>query len=375
VSSVSMMGSRGPRRRTILLMVLVLIRAHLAVRNRFYIRLPALPPVQQSAWAALYASRDDPSMMTCTGFNTASFHSLHNLLFPVPPNHSGHPPSLDSHAKLGLILHYLNSSMMQKTLCQIFAVTEAIVSRDLNYMLNLLCEKLPTIPDAQIIWPNTNMMKSMSDAISSYHQNNYHIFGFVDGVSFPIGDDSNPLMQNAYYNRWKGLCTVSNLIVYGADGCIIWTRFNCPGSWHDAHLGIPLFRKLLKCPAPYCLVADSAFPAHGPMRGKIRVPAKANTVLDRAQTLYSNQITSLRQACEWGMRGIEGGFSRLKTTLPIDHVKRGLIIKACLHLFNLRTRWTAVNQIRTVYDPRWITNNLYNSDNRRIAKYYRIIQG
>ena len=141
-----------PRRRRMhrtVLCLLLALEARSSIRNRFYVRKIALPPTNQSAWSYLYHSRDDLSMMTCTGFDYASFNRLHDLLFPPVP-HADHPSTLNTHAKLGLILHYLNSSMMQKTLCQIFSATESIISRDLNYMLKFLGEKLPTIRDAQV---------------------------------------------------------------------------------------------------------------------------------------------------------------------------------------------------------------------------------
>lgn len=334
----------------------------------------ALPPVSQSAWWYLYGSGDNSSMMTCTGFDYVSFNRLHGLLFPTQIARPGHPSILNTHARLGLVLHYLNSSMMQKTLCQIFSATEAIISRDLNRMLTLLCEKLPTIEDAKVRWPRIDEMERLSAAVNEYHNNSYHVFGFVDGVSFSIEDDSDSEMQNAYYNGWKARSTVSNIFAYGSDGCCIWARINCPGSWHDSHVAQPLIAMMAACPAPYCLVADSAFPSRGLLDEKIRTPAKSNQCLTRQQELYSNKITSLRQACEWGMRALEGGFGRLKTTLTVDKDIRFAIIFSCVHLFNIRTRWTAVNQIRTVYDPRWGQCSVYKSNNTSIARFYRIIE-
>ena len=217
-------------------------------------------------------------------------------------------------------------------------------------------------------------MRHYSQLIRDHHDNSYDVFGFVDGVSFTIGDDSDPILQNGYWNGWKARCTVSNIFAYSSDGCCMWARINCPGSWHDARVAEPLLSKMTSCPAPYSLVADSAFPSKGIYDQKIRTPAKANQRLNREQVLYSNELTTLRQACEWGMRALEGGFGRLKTILPIDPHIRGDIIANCIYLFNLRTRWTAVNQIKTVYDPRWKTSSLYSSNNKRIARYYRIIE-
>jgi len=216
-------------------------------------------------------------------------------------------------------------------------------------------------------------MQQFSQLISYHHDNQFNVFGFVDGVSFAIEEDSDPVQQNAYYNGWKGGCVISNIFVYSADGCCIWARVNCPGSWHDAHVAREFTHLMTSVPDPYCVVADTGFPSHGRVKNKIRTPAKSNQHLSRDQIIYSNQITSMRQACEWGMRAIEGGFERLKTTLPVNKEKRLKILVSVVHLYNIRTRWTGVNQVRTVYDPRWKPCTAYTSNNRNIARYYRII--
>ena len=58
---------------------------------------------------------------------------------------------------------------------------------------------------------------------------------------------------------------------------------------------------------------------------------------------------SLRQAAEWGMRGLEGTFGRLKTRLSSNHLKRKLIILSCLYLHNFRVHNMGINQVNAVF--------------------------
>ena len=67
----------------------------------------------------------------------------------------------------------------------------------------------------------------------------------------------------------------------------------------------------------------------------------------------SNIHTSLRQASEWGMRGLQGTFPRLKRRLPSDNTKRRLVLEAIVFVHNLRTGIVGKNQIKTVFDPEY----------------------
>jgi hypothetical protein len=72
----------------------------------------------------------------------------------------------------------------------------------------------------------------------------------------------------------------------------------------------------------------------------------------------SNVHMSLRQASEWGMRGIQGTFPRCKKHLPSDHALCHLVIKVIVLVHNFRTDYIGYSQIKTVFDPEyvWIKN-------------------
>ena len=67
----------------------------------------------------------------------------------------------------------------------------------------------------------------------------------------------------------------------------------------------------------------------------------------------SNVYTSLRQASEWGMRGLQGTFPRLKKCLLSDKYKRRLVIECIIFVHNFLTSVIGQNQIATVFDPEY----------------------
>jgi len=137
--------------------------------------------------------------------------------------------------------------------------------------------------------------------------------------------------------------------------------------------------------SPFAIVADSAFPHTKAMRNVIFTPLKKNELrrlatarkagrLTEAQfrekLAQSQQVTSCRQAAEWGMRSLQGTFSRLKTRLTHDARKRGRLIECCLRLFNLRVRRVGLVQTRTVYEQYWSDAVIANARFDRVHDWY-----
>ena len=76
--------------------------------------------------------------------------------------------------------------------------------------------------------------------------------------------------------------------------------------------------------------------------------------------LIERAMPSECQSAEWGVRAIKGPFKRLSVPLPADILVRHRIIVCCVHLYNFRTRFVGLIQIRTVYKdegttaPPWV---------------------
>lgn len=157
--------------------------------------------------------------------------------------------------------------------------------------------------------------------------------------------------------RWL---TTSDILY--TTGEIIACVMNSPGSWHDSRVARAVYSKLEHhTPEGYYLVTDTAFP-RGTTRVQehIKAPIKSGTRLPRDSRerdeflRFNNQLTSYRQTAEWGNRGLQGSFGRLRMPLPIGSVSaRGDMLEICFRLYNLRAREVGLNQIREVYMPIW----------------------
>jgi hypothetical protein len=145
-------------------------------------------------------------------------------------------------------------------------------------------------------------------------------------------------------------------------GTIVAANLNAPGSWHDSHVAQPIYEKLrTKTPAGFYLVADTAFPrGTNQIQGRIRAPLKEGQRLCgtaeeiEGRMAFDRQLLAYRQTAEWGNRGLQGSFGRLRVLLEINHSGRCAdLLEACIRSFNLRARRVGLNQIQTVYMPLW----------------------
>jgi hypothetical protein len=175
---------------------------------------------------------------------------------------------------------------------------------------------------------------------------------------------------------------------------VIAAKINAPGSWHDSRIAQPIYEKLrTRTPDGFYLVADTAFPRGAKqIEGKIRAPIKTGqrmrgTMEEIEEHLaFDRQLLSYRQTAEWGMRGLQGSFGRLRIPLEIGrHKERGDLIEICIRLHNLRACTVGINQIRTVYMPIWKQNgqeqvwmdfeNMLFADQRRsdrVARFHKV---
>ena len=133
---------------------------------------------------------------------------------------------------------------------------------------------------------------------------------------------------------------------------------NYVGSWNDAEMSRGL-QDILRGETVlegHGLVADTAFPVGHGLEGKIISPLKEDE-LNRAHphavlalAAISTEITSLRQAYEWGVGSVEKAFRQLLLPLPYDKRKRNIRLTNIFRLWNVRVRTTGISQIRNVFN-------------------------
>ena len=330
-------------------------------RRRHYLTRCALPPYLDSAWMHVLRSQDDKAFIHTMGFDVATFRYLLRGFQPLWQRQEsrGSPGSVLAVDALGLTLQYLNSSTPLKALCQVFAMPPATLSRHLRRGMHALLRFVSTDHECRLRWPTPLEMREYCARISAYEPGLQGVFGFVDGVYFECEQPRDRNTQNAYHNTWRGYCSLTNVLVFGPDGCILWASVNAPGAWHDSRVAARLYQRLLnsdQTPAEFVLLSDSAFASKGPMQHRIVCPPKVterdkflNDIINHPHAASVEAIVRARQAVEWGMHTLQSSFRRLHVVFIFDPPYTQRMLKLILHLYNLRTRRLGLSQIRSVY--------------------------
>ncbi|KAG2064095.1 hypothetical protein BDR04DRAFT_1130902 [Suillus decipiens] len=241
------------RRLTAILSVLVFVGAEQSCyecsecwqTRRYLIHSDLLPnPHLNTPWQVLYSGQND-----------------HMFITPILRNDI----SVTAHSCL--VLHWLNSTMQEVSLMQIFALIPATVSCYLHFFLTiLLC------------------------------------FGTLDGLNLPVQTSQDQEIKNATYNGWLHSHFVSSVIAFSADSAL-----------------------LTNTPDRYYLVTNTAFPqGTDQIAGHIKAPLKSGQYLpdDPAKRqkllLFDWQLLSFWQMAEWGMHALQGSFGCLCILLNIN---------------------------------------------------------
>lgn len=213
-------------------------RAHRRHPSRLYLcRHQLMPdPRGSTPWQRLHASQSDRAFITTMGFNVDTFNYILQQGFAsrwegsaIPrtdTNASGgaRPAvrSLDGAGALGLVLHYLNSTMREVSLQQIFALIPSTVSRYITFGLRILSELLPAIPETRISWPSDlATVRRYNDLIIVRHPLLTGAFGSIDGLNLLLQESANTEIKNATYNGWTATHNVSSILVFSPEGACL----------------------------------------------------------------------------------------------------------------------------------------------------------
>ncbi|KAA1082932.1 hypothetical protein PGT21_020714 [Puccinia graminis f. sp. tritici] len=230
-------------------------------RFRTYLTQANLPlsPMAHSAWAYMWNTRCDRAFITTMGIDVGTFDDLlgrfsetwnFSTIDRGDVNPHGEPQlgrrSLDAAGTLGLVLHWLCSTMSSYSLQQLFGITPAVCSRYLACGMDHLLEVLKAHPQARFLWPTT---KHKAKVYSEPIQKNFPLltkcFGFFDGLNLPVLVSDDEDIQNAYYNGWTCSHYCSCILAFASDGTIMHAILNAPGSWHNSTIAEPIYDQLL----------------------------------------------------------------------------------------------------------------------------------
>jgi hypothetical protein len=134
--------------------------------------------------------------------------------------------SLDAAGALGLALHFLNSTMQDVSLMEIFALTPSTVSRYVNFSLQILVSSLRKVKDEQVHWPQGEEFDELSDLAVVRHPLLQGAFGTLDGLNLPVQTSSNDEVENSTYNGWLHAHFVSSVLAFSASGACKLTLFS-----------------------------------------------------------------------------------------------------------------------------------------------------
>ncbi|KAJ7147905.1 hypothetical protein C8R43DRAFT_1088467 [Mycena crocata] len=328
------------------------LRAERRRPNRLYLCRPQLlrDPQGATAWQVLYMTQSDRAYITTMAFDVVTFNTILDAGFaalwdqnPIPRNDAPGTRktrpgarSLDASGALGLLLHYLNSTMREISLQQIFALIPSTVSRYITFGLKLLLVVLRVMPEAAIKWPkNQSEFEEYNDLIVERHPLLTGAFASIDGLNIACQTSDDEEIENSTYNGWLCEHFVSSVLVFSPKG----------------H----------RTPADFYLVADTAFPRGAKqIEGRIKAPIKSGQkIIGTAEEIegrlaFDRQLLSYRQTAEWGMHGLQGSFGRLRIPLEINRQEeRGDLLEICARLNNVRAELVGINQIHNVYMPLW----------------------
>jgi hypothetical protein len=325
-----------------------------------------LPPPNKSVWYHIYGKRRDTAcgeslFLTYLGISPRKYCRLLRLFTPyyrpayVNSFKKGRPLRILPHQALAVLLMFYCTTADPKVIGLVHNLTRRRVNATIHKTEPMLSRVLLRFPEASIKWPTLEEQQTAGVRIQSKFPLVRGRFGFVDGKNLCVLHSGDVEKQNSQYNGWLHDCFVTGVLVFNADGLLIWAKHNCPGSWNDGDMCFELCQKLVdptKTLVDHGLCADTAFPAGQALFRHIVSPLKEGELekmepsLQPAANAVSAQITSLRQACEWGMGSIQKPFKRLLLDLPWQDSVRERRLSNIFMLWNIRVRDTGISQIR-----------------------------
>lgn len=366
-------------RKMKIIIIICLIILYNQCRRKNYLTSSAILPARVSPWIRVETNADPTSFITLTGMDRKSFTKLLKIIFQDDDVvRKGRPSLLNKSGQLGLLLFYLGSTMQLKYLCLLFGVSPTTASEIIWNLIDKVILYLSLDRHSKIIFPKRAQMEYYAHLVSLREPTVTNVIGFVDGLSLPVQCGDDDLSQAEMYNGYRSDTHCNNVLCFNPLGIVMYAAINYPGSWHDSTVAVDLCQlAILKlAPHSFALCVDQGFPRSGDLEdvfvGPISKKRRRNLsdiVKDALLTQHAKYI-SLRQSAEWGMRSLQGTFTRLKSRLTSDKQKRSKLIHCIILLHNFRTHHVGLNEIAEVFNPEYEKYlNITGYD--RIAKYFK----
>lgn len=126
---------------------------------------------------------------------------------------------LDGDGALGLVLHYLNSTIREISFQQIFALIPATVSQYIEFCLDNLLKVLREMPNAGIYWACDKVTcERYMDLITNRHPCLNGAVASIDGLNLTAQTSKDIDIKNATYNGWLSEHFISSVLVFSPEG-------------------------------------------------------------------------------------------------------------------------------------------------------------
>ncbi len=336
---------------------------------------------RESSFAKLFNSGQDDALVTMCGFDHASFAILHakfkveydkyspysknGRIRKLPPQQDvrtgnkkrGRPRLLSSIHCLGLALTWTRTQGSYAVLQVIFGLTPGQLSLWLRFSRRLVVKVLRDDPHAKVMIPSDMEIRSFEAAIVAKYPALTNCWGAMDGLKLRLQRAGDQRVQNMFFNGWTHDHYVSNLFLFSPDGKIRACYINAPGTFHDSTMANMSMVYTVVDDVYHRLgskiVVDSAFASDGrPSLYKSHQNNFDRQGNQRQCPLLHRQATSVRQLSEWGMRGLQGSFPRLKDRLEYEERgERRIILEMIVLLYNFRASTVGLNQIQSTFMP------------------------
>ena len=215
-----------------------------------------------------------------------------------------------------------------------------------------LNQNLPADPRSKVCWDfSLDNMKKCAECTQLF-LDILGVVAMVDGDKLQSKQPANYLEQNRDYNGWTHDVNRNVVLVWDTFGKTVDCVVNAPGSFHDSTSSWwgGIYDHFENLPDGCKCCCDSAqFYTKGKLDGKL-VKTKEEFKEGLIRSSYDQSLTHLRQCSEWGNNTWIGGFRRLRTPLPTDNQRRGLIMWSSIYLHNWRTETMERNQILTCFE-------------------------
>jgi hypothetical protein len=337
------------------------------------IRRGALLAPTQSPFEVLFNSGQDDALVTLCGFDHASFESLHTpfrILFDNHSPYSNKGRTIRPHNKtksarrlvtsrqcLGLVLAWTRTRGSLAVLQLIFGFTAGHLSLWMRFGRRLLLRVLREDRNGAVVMPDNDEIDTFIAAIRAKYPALHNCWGAMDGLKLRVERSGHHQIQNIFFNGWQHDHYVSNLFLFSPDGKIRACYINAPGTMHDSSMarqgGVYSKIDALFAERGAMIVVDSAFSSE--MRQSVYKSYQSNVDNQgrvRQNSQVQKQATAVRQLSEWGMRGLQASFPRLKDRLAWEEKgERRLVLEMIVRLYNYRASIVGLNQIQSVFMP------------------------